>query len=173
MVCGRRMAGPATESTIWSPERERCLSHREIMLDAALVVAAINGIAGLLGALRWLRSQPSAAFWVGVRVGQATAIAYAALTGVAYLAHWRPSNNLFYLYALLPVVIGLVAEQLRVISADQVLANLELEDAAAVGRLPAAEQQGVVIAILRREMGVMAAAAVVVCFLALRAYGTY
>jgi hypothetical protein len=30
-----------------------------------------------------------------------------------------------------------------------------------------------VTAILRREMGVMAAAALVVCFLALRAYGTY
>jgi hypothetical protein len=29
------------------------------------------------------------------------------------------------------------------------------------------------VAILRREMGVMAAAAIVVCFLALRAWGTY
>jgi len=31
----------------------------------------------------------------------------------------------------------------------------------------------VVIAFLIREMGVMVAAAIVVCFLALRAYGTY
>jgi hypothetical protein len=149
------------------------LSHRTIMLDAALALAALNGLAGLLGAVRWLRSESSASFWIAVRVGQAAAIAYAALTGVAYLANWHPSNKLFYLYALLPVAIGFVAEQLRVISADHVLAARDLEDAAAVGRLPAAEQQGVVTAILRREMGVMAAAALVVCFLALRAYGTY
>ena len=39
--------------------------------------------------------------------------------------------------------------------------------------LPADEQQSIVLAILRREMGVMTAAALVVCFLALRAAGTY
>jgi hypothetical protein len=149
------------------------LSHRTIVLDAALALAALNALAGLLGALRWLRSESSASFWIAVRVGQAAAIAYAVLAGVAYLANWQPSNKLFYLYALLPVAIGFVAEQLRVISADHVLAARDLEDAAAVGRLPTVEQQGVVTAILRREMGVMAAAALVVCFLALRAYGTY
>lgn len=149
------------------------MSHRTIMLDAALVLAALNALAGLLGALRWLRSESSASFWIAVRVGQAAAIAYAVLTGVAYLANWQPSNKLFYLYALLPVAIGFVAEQLRVISAAHVLAARDLEDAAAVGRLETVEQQGVVTAILRREMGVMAAAALVVCFLALRAYGTY
>lgn len=149
------------------------MSHRTIVLDAALALAALNALAGLLGALRWLRSESSASFWIAVRVGQAAAIAYAVLAGVAYLANWQPSNKLFYLYALLPVAIGFVAEQLRVISADHVLAARDLEDAAAVGRLPTVEQQGVVTAILRREMGVMAAAALVVCFLALRAYGTY
>ena len=149
------------------------MSHRTIVLDAALALAALNALAGLLGALRWLRSESSASFWIAVRVGQAAAIAYAVLAGVAYLANWQSSNKLFYLYALLPVAIGFVAEQLRVISADHVLAARDLEDAAAVGRLRTVEQQGVVTAILRREMGVMAAAALVVCFLALRAYGTY
>ncbi|HEX2703091.1 MAG TPA: hypothetical protein VHM72_06640 [Solirubrobacteraceae bacterium] len=143
------------------------------MRDAALVLAALSGLAGLFGVLRWLRSETSPSFWIAVRVGQAAAIAYAVLTGVAYLSDWSPSNKLFYLYALLPVAIGFVAEQLRVISADQVLSARDLEDAAAVGRLPPSEQQGVVTAILRREMGVMAAAAIVVCFLALRAYGTF
>src|SRR5476649_1809105 len=136
------------------------------MRDAALVLAALSGLAGLFGVLRWLRSETSPSFWIAVRVGQAAAIAYAVLTGVAYLSDWSPSNKLFYLYALLPVAIGFVAEQLRVIS-DQVLSARDLEDAAAVGRLPPSEQQGVVTAILRREMGVMAAAAIVVCFLAL------
>jgi hypothetical protein len=149
------------------------VSHRGIVLDAALVVAVINGAAGFYGLFRWLRSETSRNFWIAIRAGQALAIGYAVLAGVVYLANWQPSNRLFYLYALLPVAIGFVAEQLRVISADQVLESRGLEDAAAVGRLPAVEQQGVVLAILRRELGVMAAAGIVVCFLALRAWGTY
>lgn len=149
------------------------MTHRDVVLDGAIALAAVNGAAGLLGLLRWYRNETSRTFWYAVRVGQAAAILYAVLTGVYYLANWRPSDKLFYLYALLPVAIGFVAEQLRVISADQVLASREIENAAAVGELPPAEQQQVVIAILRREMGVMAAAALVVCFLALRAWGTY
>jgi hypothetical protein len=149
------------------------LTHRDIALDCALVLAALNGFAGLLGSFRWYRSEPSRTFWIAARAGQAAAIGYAVLTGVLYLANDPPASRLFYLYALLPVAIGFVAEQLRLISADQVLASRELEDAAAVGELPAAEQREVVVAILRREMGVIAAAGIVVCFLALRAYGTY
>ena len=42
----------------------------------------------------------------------------------------------------------------------------------AVGELAEADQRSVVLAIVRREMGVMAAAALVVAFLALRAWGT-
>lgn len=149
------------------------MSHRDVARDCALVLAALNGLAGLFGAFRWYRHEPSRGFWVAVRIGQAVAIAYAVMTGVFYLAGWHPSNKLFYLYALLPVAIGFVAEQLRVIAADQVLTRLDLEDAAAVGRLPRQQQADVVLAIVRRELGVMAAAALVVCFLALRAYGTF
>jgi hypothetical protein len=149
------------------------VSHRDVARDCALVLSALSGLAGLFGAFRWYRHEASRGFWVAVRVAQAAAIAYAVLTGVFYLAGWHPSNKLFYLYALLPVAIGFVAEQLRVIAADHVLTQRDLEDAAAVGRLPPQEQADVVLAILRRELGIMAAASLVVCFLALRAYGTY
>ena len=47
-----------------------------------------------------------------------------------------------------------------------------LSAAAEVGALPEAEQRGVVLAVVRREIGVMALAALVVCFLELRAAGT-
>jgi hypothetical protein len=47
-----------------------------------------------------------------------------------------------------------------------------LPDAQAVGALDEAGQREIVATILRREMAVMGLAAVVVCFLALRAYGT-
>jgi hypothetical protein len=149
------------------------VSPRELALDGALILAAVNGAAGLAGALLWYRGRTSRGIWFAVRAGQAASIAYAALVGVLYLAHDRPTNSLFYLYALLPVAIGFVAEQLRVIAADQVLSTRGIETSQEVGKLPGAEQHEIVIAILRREMGVMAAAAIVVCFLALRAWGTY
>ena len=149
------------------------MSHRDIALDGALALAALNGVVAILGAARWYRGQSSRAFWLGVRAAQLLAGAYAVLAGVLYLANDPPSSKLFYLYALLPVAIGFVAEQLRVISADQVLATRDLETAAAVGELSLTAQHEIVVAILRRETGVMAIAAFVICFLALRAWGTY
>ena len=85
---------------------------------------------------------------------------------------FAPDDGLFWLYALLPLAVGFVAEQLRLAAAQTVLDARGLADAQAVGRLDEAGQRSVVLAILRREMGVMALAAVVVAFLALRACGT-
>jgi hypothetical protein len=68
--------------------------------------------------------------------------------------------------------VSFVAEQLRVTAADSVLHDSGLESAQAVGKLDEARQRSVVLAIVRREMGVMTAGAFVVAFLALRAWGT-
>jgi hypothetical protein len=149
------------------------MSARDLAVWAALLVAAANGVAGCFGAFRWFRHEPSREFWLGVRVGQALALAYAVLVGALILSGHHPSSNLFYVYALVPIAVGFVAEQLRIVAADQVLTARDLEDTAAVAALPQEHQQAIVLAILRREMGVMALAALVVCVLALRAAGTY
>ena len=81
----------------------------------------------------------------------------------------RPDDGLFWLYAVLPTAISFFAEQFRILAAQTVLEARGLEDAQAVGRLPEAEQRSVVLQIVRRELGVMALAAGVVAFLALRA----
>jgi len=139
---------------------------------AAVVVACVNAVTALWGGWRWWVVEPSRTFWVLVRAGQATAVAFAVLAGVAAVTGFSPADGLFWLYALLPVAVGLVAEQLRLAAAQTVLDARDLEDGAAVGRLDEAGQRSVVRAILRREMGVMALAALVVVFLALRAWGT-
>jgi hypothetical protein len=144
----------------------------DVAAAAALVTAAVNVIAGLFGAWRWWTVAPSRVFWVLARAGQAAAVALAAAAGVAAATGFRPDDGLFWLYALLPVAVGFVAEQLRAASAQTVLDARGLEDARAVGRLDEAGQRSVVVAILRRELGVIALAAIVVAFLALRAYGT-
>jgi hypothetical protein len=139
---------------------------------AALVVAGLNGIAALYGAWCWWSVRTSRVFWILVRVGQAAAVGLAVLAGIGALTGFAPASGLFWLYALLPLAVGFVAEQFRLTSAQTVLDSRGLEDAQAVGRLDEADQRSVVLAILRREIGVMALAAVVVAFLALRAYGT-
>jgi hypothetical protein len=85
------------------------------------------------------------------------------------VAGYAPADGLYWLYALLPVAINAIAEQLRVVSAEQVLENRGLENAQAVGTLPEREQRSVVLSIVRREVGVIALAAGVVALLALRA----
>jgi hypothetical protein len=79
---------------------------------------------------------------------------------------------LYWLYAVLPVAVGFLAEQLRLTVAHAELDRRGLPDAQAAGALPEAEQQLLVRSILHRELGIMAIAAAVVCFLALRALGT-
>ena len=135
----------------------------------ALVCAAVNLLAGGVGAWHWWQVTTSRAFWPLARLGQAVAVVLAGLAAVLALTGADPDSGLFWLYAVLPVAVSLIAEQLRIASAQTVLDARDLEDAQAVGRLPEDEQRSVVLAIVRREMGVATAAALVICFLALRA----
>ena len=138
----------------------------------AILVAALNVVPALLGGWRWQRGESSRAFWILLRVGQTAAVLLTVAVGVLAAAGHYSSERLFYLYALLPLAIAFIAEQLRIASAQTVLDRRELDDAEAVGRLPEAQQRLIVTMILRREMGVMALSAVVVVFLALRAAET-
>jgi hypothetical protein len=136
---------------------------------AGAVVAVLFVLAGGLGAWRWYRVETSRAFWVLLRVAQAALLGYVVLVGVLLATGRRPDDDLFYVYALLPVAVSFVAEQLRIAAADTVLAARGLPDAQAVGRLDEAGQRSVVTAILRRELGVMAVAALVIAGLLVRA----
>jgi hypothetical protein len=152
------------------------------VVAGALAVAALNAMCGILGVWVWRRGSlagehgPGAgafrAFWAMLRVGQGSALVLAVGVGALAAAGRYSSEHLFYLYALLPLAVAFVAEQLRVASAQTILDQRGLESSAAVGGLPEEEQRELVAAIVRRELGVMAASALVVVFLALRAAGT-
>jgi hypothetical protein len=141
-------------------------------LAAAWATAVVIGAAGLLGAVSWWLVRESRVFWVLVRAGQVVAVGQAVVAGVLAATGFDPNDGLYWLYALLPVVVGFFAEQLRIVAAEQVLDRLGLQGADAVRSLPEERQRSVVVSILRREMGVMTLAALVVCFLALRTVGT-
>jgi hypothetical protein len=91
-----------------------------------------------------------------------------ALGGILLLEGKKPPS-LHILYGLLPLAVSFIGEQLRISSAEMVLASHGFESAAEVGKLPEEEQQGMVVAILRREMGTMTLAALVIAGLAARA----
>jgi hypothetical protein len=133
-------------------------------------VLAVNLVAGALGAWRWHRREPSRAFWPLLRTGQAL-VAVEALDGGILVALGRTLPDLHLIYGLTPLVVSFLGEQLRLASADSVLQARGLEGSAAVGELPEPEQRAIVLEIVRREMGVMAASALVVVVLAGRAGG--
>jgi hypothetical protein len=149
----------------------------DAVVAGALTVAVFNAAPGLLGAWLWYRTLPldggaGRAFWILLRVAQGSALALALAVGSLAAAGNYSSEDLFYLYTLLPLAVAFVAEQLRVTSAQAILDQRGLDGAAAVGGLPEDEQHAIVAEIMRREVGVMALSALVVVFLALRAAST-
>jgi hypothetical protein len=148
----------------------------EAVVACAIAVAALNAISGLLGGWLWYAGRPSVrgarTFWLLLRIGQGSALTLALAVGSLAVAGNYSRDHLFYLYALLPLAVGFIGEQLRIASAQTVLDQRGLTDAQAVGELAEREQRHVVEDIVRREIGVMAASAAVVVFLALRAAGT-
>ncbi|MEA2124396.1 MAG: hypothetical protein QOI80_1178 [Solirubrobacteraceae bacterium] len=126
--------------------------------------------AGLWGLWAWRTGAVAPGFWRLLRASQALLFAQV-LLGAALLVSGREPARLHTLYGLLPLGVSFIAEQLRLVSADQVLARRDLESARAMEGLPEAEQQAIVAEIVARETGVMAASALVVFVLALRAAG--
>jgi hypothetical protein len=132
----------------------------------------LNLAAGALGAWCWHRVEPSPVFWTLLRAGQVAIVAQVVLGGLLLLTGRKPGGDLHVLYGVLPLAVSFVAEQLRIGSADSVLAARDLDSAQDVGELPADEQRLVVLSIVRRETGVMALACFVVVALAVRAATT-
>src|SRR5205809_5143789 len=133
------------------------------------VMALLFAAAGGLGAWRWWRVEPSDGFWRLLRAAQVVMVLEAALGGVLLLVGERPSDDLHYVYGLLPLAVSFVAEQLRISSAETVLAARGLESAQEMRALEEDAQRSIVLGIVRREIGVMALAALVILGLALRA----
>ena len=142
-----------------------------VHLVVGVICIALVGAAGMWGAWCWFRVRQSRIFWLLLRVGQATVVLEAAL-GVVLVAMGKKEPSLHLIYGLLPLAVSFVGEQLRIASAQAVLDSRGHESAAAVGRLPADEQQQLVVSIMQRELGVMVLTALVMLGLLARAAGT-
>ena len=139
-----------------------------IALGVALI--AVNAAAGLYGGFAWWRDGSAPGFWPLLRTGQAL-VMVEAVDGAILLVMGKDLPSLHLIYGLLPLGVSFFAEQLRLTAAETVLANRGLAGRADVERLPEDEQHELVRSILRRELGVMAASALVVALLGVRASG--
>lgn len=136
-------------------------------------VLAIGLMAAVAIYATWAWSRPAQRvwFWRLLRTAQAVVVVQVALGGILVLAGHKP-KGLHVLYGVLPLAVSLIAESLRAASAQTILDARGFESAKDVGKLPAEEQRGVVTAIMRREFGLIAIAALVIVVLLLRAAQT-
>jgi len=137
----------------------------EVHLVVGICLIAANLVAGVWGGLDWLQHRATPGFWYALRIAQATVVLQA-LLGLSLAFSGHDASELHYLYGALPLVVSLLAEVIRLGSAQQELGDLDIH------ALPEERQTEIALAIVRRDTGIMATACLVVFFLALRAAGT-
>jgi heme A synthase len=123
----------------------------------------LNLLAGAIGGLAWYRDRPSIPFWYLLRAAQASVIVEALLGGVLIVIGREPDESLHYLYGTLPLLVSFLAEGARVGAAEREVRDIDME------ALSTEAQEAVALAIVRREMGIMAVSCGVILFLGLRA----
>ena len=138
----------------------------EVHLVVGCALILFNLLAFAVGGIAWIRDQASVRFWYLLRVAQGTVFLQALLGGLLVFTGHEPDGDLHYLYGLLPLVVSFLAEGARAGAAERELRDIDIE------ALPAEGQQAVALAIVRREMGIMAVSCGVILFLGLRAAGT-
>jgi heme A synthase len=140
------------------------MAQVHLVVGCALIL--LNLAAGAVGGVAWFRDRPSVPFWYLLRAAQASVFLQALLGGLLVFTGHEATSDLHYLYGILPLVVSFIAEGARTGAAQRELGDIDFE------ALPVAEQEGLALAIVRREMGIMAVSCGVVFFLALRAAGT-
>ncbi len=137
-----------------------------VHLVVGCAVILLNLVAFAFGGVAWLRDRNSVPFWLLLRAAQVSVFIQVMLGGLLVLTNHKPDDSLHYLYGILPLVVSLIAEGARAGAAERELGDVDFES------LPADSQQALALAIVRREMGIMAVSCGVILFLALRAAGT-
>lgn len=137
-----------------------------VHLIVGCAVILLNLVAFAIGGVAWLRDRSSVPFWLLLRAAQVAVFIQVMLGGLLVFTNHKPDDSLHYLYGILPLLVSLIAEAARTGAAERELGDVDFE------ALPADAQQELALAIVRREMGIMAVSCGVILFLALRAAGT-
>ena len=145
---------------------------KDLHLVVGVLSIALNVVAAVFGGWRWWRARAEPWFWRLLRTAQLVLVVFEVALGGVLLLIGRKAPSLHVLYGVLPLLVSLIAEQLRASTAQMVLDSRGFESTDEVGELPEDEQRGIVVTIVQREIGVMALSAVVVVVLLARAAAT-
>lgn len=135
-------------------------------IAAGVILIALNGAAFAVGGIAWFRDRASIPFWYLLRAAQASVFAQALIGGLMVMIGHEQDDGLHYLYGILPLVVSFIAEGARADAAHREIGETDYEN------LPTPEKEAIALAIVRREMGIMAVSCGVILFLGLRAAGT-
>ena len=132
-----------------------------LIVGCALIL--LNAAAFAFGGVAWLRRRSSVPFWYLLRAAQVAVFLQALLGGLLLMTGHEPAEEIHYLYGVLPLVVSFLAEGARAGAAQRELGDVDFES------LSGEHQQSLALAIVRREMGIMAVSCGVIFFLGLRA----
>jgi hypothetical protein len=136
----------------------------EVHLIVGVAVLVANLAAGVWGAIAWLTERASLWFWYVLRAAQATVVVQVLLGAVLLALGHEAADPIHYMYGTGPLVVNLVAEAMRAGAAQR-----EIPEGVDFEALGATEQRTVALRIVRREMGVMTIAALLIVAFAFRA----
>ena len=139
----------------------------DVHLAVGVAVLAANLMAGAWGGVAWLANRASVAFWYILRAAQVTVVVQVLLGAVLLTLGHEADEPIHYMYGSAPLLVSLIAEGMRAGAAQR-----EIPEGVAFETLGATEQRAIALRIVRREMGVMTIAALLIVAFAVRAAQT-
>ena len=136
----------------------------EFHLGVGVAVLALNLVAGVWGAVAWLTDRASLYFWYFLRAAQVSVV-FQVLVGLTLLAlGYTAEDPIHYMYGSAPLLVNLFAEGMRAGAAQrEIPAGVEFES------LGTSEQRTIALRIVRREMGIMTVATLLIVAFVVRA----
>lgn len=130
----------------------------------AFVALTANVLAAGWGAFVWWRGIVSRAFWWLLRAAQVTVVVQVLLGLVLLAEGHRPPDELHYLYAVIPLIVAVVTEAMRVGASQR-----ELEEVDDPEALPRRERILLARRIVLREIGILTVGLILVVTMLIRA----
>ena len=129
-----------------------------------VAVLALNTVVGLWGVGATLLNRTPVSFWYVLRAAQISVVVQVLLGAVLLVAGREATDGWHYMYGTAPLLVNLFAEGMRSGAAFH-----ELPEDVEFETLPAGEQRAIALRIVRREMGIMTAATLLIVAFAVRA----
>ena len=136
----------------------------EVHLVVGVALLTLNLAAGVWGGVSWLNERASLFFWYLLRAAQVSVVVQIFLGLSLLLFGHEADDPLHYMYGSLPLLVSLIAEGMRAGAAER-----ELPEGIDFKALEATQQRTIALRIVRREMGIMSIAALLIAALAFRA----